>query len=88
MDEMKPGERPDTIYISHLPVRWFCPRHMENDKNVKPSESIFKRIFERFGEVRLVDIPLCDPYRQQMKSHISGIKTFSFDQEEFFEGYN
>lgn len=87
MDEMKPGERPDTMHISNLPIRWFCPRHMENEDNAKPSENIFKRIFEKFGEVRTVDIPICDPYRSQMKSHMSGLKTFSFDDELCFEGY-
>lgn len=86
MDEKKPGERPDTIHISNLPIRWFCPRHMENEEDVKPSESIFKRIFEKFGSVRVVDIPICDPYRKDMKSHMTGMKTFSFDQELYFEG--
>ncbi|XP_037924253.1 A-kinase anchor protein 17B isoform X3 [Hermetia illucens] len=87
MDEMKPGERPDTIHISNLPIRWFCPRHMENEENVKPSENIFRRIFEKFGSVRCVDIPICDPYRSQMKTEITGMKTFTFDQEVMFEGY-
>ncbi|XP_053670097.1 serine/arginine repetitive matrix protein 2 [Anopheles nili] len=87
MDEMKAGERPDTIHFSNLPIKWFCPRHSENDDNAKPSESIFKRIFEKFGEVRAVDIPICDPYRSQMKAHMSGMKKFSFDQEMYFEGY-
>lgn len=87
MDEKKPGERPDTIHISNLPIRWFCPRHMENEENVKPSESIFRRIFEKFGSVRVVDIPICDLYRKDMKSHMTGMKTFSFDQELYFEGY-
>lgn len=87
MDEKKPGERPDTIHISNLPIRWFCPRHLENEENVKPSESIFKRIFEKFGSVRMVDIPICDPFRKDMKSHMTGMKTFSFDQDLYFEGY-
>lgn len=86
MDEMKAGERPDTIYISNLPIKWFAPRHMENESNVKPSENIFKRIFEKFGDVRSVDIPVCDPYRSQMKAHMSGMKTFSFENEMYFEG--
>ncbi|XP_055542359.1 A-kinase anchor protein 17A isoform X3 [Wyeomyia smithii] len=87
MDEMKAGERPDTIHLSNLPIKWFCPRHQENDDGAKPSESIFKRIFEKFGDVRCVDIPICDPYRAQMKSHMSGMQKFSFDQEMYFEGY-
>ena len=45
------------------------------------------QVFEQFGEVRCVDIPILDPYRSQMKAHISGLKTFSFNQELAFEGY-
>lgn len=86
MDEMKAGERPDTIHFVHLPIKWFAPRHHENDENAKPSESIFKRIFEKFGTVTHVDIPICDPYRPKMKAHISGMKTYSFEQDIFFEG--
>lgn len=87
MNEMKAGERPDTIHISNLPIRWFCPRHHENDDSVKPSESLFKRIFEKYGEVRAVDIPACDPYRDQMKSGLTGLKNNNFDNETYFEGY-
>lgn len=86
MDEMKAGERPDTIYISNLPITWFCPRHQENADHPKPSENIFKRIFEKFGQVRNVDIPICDPYRNQMKSNMTGLKRFSFDNATAFEG--
>ena len=87
MDEMKPGERPDTIHLTHLPIKWFCPRHLENEDNVKPSESIFKRIFEKFGSVHCVDIPICDPYRSKMNADINGMKTFSFEQDVLFEAY-
>lgn len=85
MNEKKAGERPDTIHFSGLPIRWFCPRHQENEDHVKPSESIFKRIFEKFGEVNLVDIPICDPYRKDMKTHMTGMKTFAFEQDLYFE---
>jgi splicing factor, arginine/serine-rich 17 len=85
-DEMKAGERPDTVYISNLPIKWFCARHHENDDNVKPSENLFKRIFEKFGEVRVVDIPICDPYRNQMKTGLTGLKNFAFDNDMYFEG--
>lgn len=86
MDEMKAGERPDTVYVTNLPIKWFAPRHMETQENLKPSENIFKRIFEKFGDVAHVDIPICDPYRSKMKSYITGMKTYSFEQDTFFEG--
>ncbi|CRK98148.1 CLUMA_CG011516, isoform A [Clunio marinus] len=87
MDEMKAGERPDTMYLSNLPIKWFCSRHHENEENVKPSEVLFKRIFEKFGEVKLVDIPICDPYRHKMKSGLTGLRDFSFENDMYFEGY-
>jgi arginine/serine-rich splicing factor 17 len=31
-----------------------------------PSEAIFRRVFECFGEVRCVDVPVCDPFRASM----------------------
>lgn len=87
MNEMKPGERPDTIHLSNLPSRWFSSRQENGRGNDKPSEYVFRKVFEQFGEIRSVDIPMLDPYRSQMKAHISGMKTFSFGQELAFEGY-
>lgn len=86
MDEMKPGQRPDTVYISNLPSNWFVPYHLTGEDAV-PSEKIFYRVFEKFGSIRYVDIPICDPYRKKMKDHISGLKNSSFERTEFFEGY-
>ena len=40
-----------------------------------------------FGEVRVVDIPICDPYRKKMSASINGIKTFSFGQDLVYEAY-
>ncbi|RZC33977.1 A-kinase anchor protein 17A [Asbolus verrucosus] len=87
MDEMKPGQRPDTIHISNLPRKWFVPYHLNEEEEVTPSEKMFYRIFEKFGAIRYVDIPVCDPYRKKMKDHISGIKIHSFEDKDFFEGY-
>lgn len=86
MDEMKPGERPDTVHIWNLPSKWFTPYHISGDEIV-PSEKIFFRVFEKFGSIRYVDIPICDPYRKKMKDHISGFKHSTPDKTDFFEGY-
>ncbi|KAF5272286.1 hypothetical protein FQR65_LT04943 [Abscondita terminalis] len=87
MNEMKPGERPDTIHISNLPIKWFVPLHLMNDNGLKPSEKIFYRVFQKFGSIRCIDIPISDPYRNKMKTDVSGLQTFSFNEEHFFEGY-
>lgn len=86
MDEMKPGERPDTIHISNLPIRWFIhPR--DEDEDALPSESLVKKIFEKFGSVRQVDIPASDPYRMQMKTSMRGITIPPQNAALYFETY-
>lgn len=91
MNEMKPGERPDTMHITNLPCKWFTLPEYQ-DKDAKPSEYIFRKVFETFGEVRYVDVPCTDPYRSRMRSKTTdadadGIKTFSFDEGHSFEGF-
>ncbi|VDN54501.1 unnamed protein product [Dracunculus medinensis] len=85
MDELKPGERPDTIYLAKLPVHWFKKKQTDD----LPSEDILKKIFQQFGSVRCVDIPICDPYRKKMSPSISGIRNsgFTFGEEVLFEAY-
>lgn len=61
-NENNPGERPDTVYISHLPTKWF----VENDKDTKPSELVLTAVFSTFGEIREVDIPSNDIYRDRI----------------------
>lgn len=86
MDEMKPGERPDTVHIANLPIRWFVDER-DCDEDALPSESIFKRVFEKFGGVRQVDIPCADPYRMHMKAAIRGTITPAQDNALYFDAY-
>eukprot|EP00095_Tigriopus_kingsejongensis_P001020 maker-scaffold2058_size21661-snap-gene-0.8 protein:Tk01020 transcript:maker-scaffold2058_size21661-snap-gene-0.8-mRNA-1 annotation:"hypothetical protein HELRODRAFT_62550" len=88
MSEMKAGERPDTVHLRHLPSKWFVNAHDKSGTTKeRPSEYVLKKVFATFGEIRAVDIPLLDPYRDQMKSTISGIQTFNFGQDLVFEAY-
>merc|ERR1719367_1507786 len=78
MNEMKAGERPDTIHIENLPTKWFRNSYDRSGAaKDKPDEHVLKKVFQTFGEIRKVDIPCRDPYRAQMKSNISGVQTFS-----------
>ncbi|VDM97345.1 unnamed protein product [Thelazia callipaeda] len=87
MNELESGKRPDTIYLARLPSNWF--KDSDSTDNAMPSELVLKHVFERFGKVRYVDIPVCDPYRKKMSPKISGLRTtgFSFGQEVLFEAY-
>ncbi len=82
MNEMKPGERPDTIRFKDFPSRWFSNK--KDKEKDKPNEYILKKVFETYGEIRCVDIPMLDPYRKEM----SGIQSFSaFGQDLTFEAF-
>lgn len=85
MNEMRPGERPDTVHIRDLPCRWFSNRK-DKDRDV-PSEFIIRKVFETFGEIRCIDIPMLDPYRKEMTSTKGVIQTFSFGQDFLFEAF-
>lgn len=86
INEMKPGERPDTVYFKDLPTRWFTAQSDPNKD--KPSETVLNSVFSVFGEIRCIDLPVLDPYRKQMTESKPGtIQTFSFGQDLTFEAY-
>jgi len=88
MNEMKPGERPDTIHMAGVPTKWFLDAQDRSGVcKDRPSEYVLKKVFGTFGEIRHIDIPILDPYRQKMKSSISGIQTFHYGQELVFDAY-
>ncbi|XP_076468501.1 uncharacterized protein LOC143299203 [Babylonia areolata] len=93
MNEMKAGERPDTIHLKDLPTRWFAKdggRSATLDQKPRPSEEILRKVFETFGEVRCLDIPMLDPYRKEIMGSLAKpgmIQTFSYAQDVQFEAY-
>lgn len=82
MNETVPGERPDTIHLEGLPCKWFAQKDSSSDR---PSETALKAVFEGFGKIRNVDIPMLDPYREEMTG--KNFNTFSFGGHLNFEGY-
>ncbi|XP_042529405.1 A-kinase anchor protein 17A-like [Dipodomys spectabilis] len=80
MNETLPGERPDTVHLEGLPCKWFAPGGSE-----RPSEDVLVSVFEKFGAIRHVDIPMLDPYREEMTGR--SFHTFSFGGHLNFEAY-
>lgn len=81
MNELKAGERPDTIHITGLPVKWF------NEDDVStPSESLIAKIFKKWGMLKRVDVPASDPYRSRMRLG-NNIHKFSYEDGIFFDIY-
>lgn len=83
MNETVPGERPDTIHLEGLPCKWFASK--DGASLDKPSEAVLKTVFESFGKVRNVDIPMLDPYREEMAD--KNFNTFTFGGHLNFEAY-
>lgn len=81
MNELKAGERPDTIHITGLPVKWF----VEEDSNI-PNESLIAKVFKKWGTLRRVDVPMADIYRPRMR-HSNNISKFSYEDGVFFDAY-
>ncbi|XP_074839419.1 A-kinase anchor protein 17A [Carettochelys insculpta] len=82
MNETLPGERPDTIHLEGLPCKWFA---LKDSGSEKPSEEVLIKVFTKFGEIRNVDIPMLDPYREEMTGR--NFHTFSFGGHLNFEAY-
>lgn len=49
-DEGKPGERPDTIHIRGLPIKWF----LSPSSGSRPCPTVLSQTFQKFGRVRQV----------------------------------
>ncbi|GCB64473.1 hypothetical protein scyTo_0014776 [Scyliorhinus torazame] len=82
MNEVLPGERPDTIHVEGLPCKWLSSKQLNREK---PMEEILQKVFGRFGEIRNVDIPMLDPYREEMTG--KKFNTFSLGGLPTFEAY-
>ncbi|XP_040005310.1 A-kinase anchor protein 17A [Xiphias gladius] len=83
MNETLPGERPDTIHLEGLPCRWFSQKDSQYPD--RPSEEVLIAVFQTFGKVRNVDIPMLDPYREEMLD--KNFNTFSFGGHLNFEAF-
>jgi len=60
-DEGLPGERPDTVRIRGLPIRWFT----DSTSSGNPSRKVLTEVFSKFGTTRQVDI--YDPSKHQQQ---------------------
>ncbi|XP_066595976.1 A-kinase anchor protein 17A-like isoform X2 [Prorops nasuta] len=81
MNELKAGERPDTIHITGLPLKWFS-----EDGSDVPSELLITKIFKKWGALRRVDVPAADTYRSRMRLE-TRIQKFSYEDGIFFDAY-
>ncbi|XP_015282564.1 PREDICTED: A-kinase anchor protein 17B-like isoform X1 [Gekko japonicus] len=70
------------IHLEGLPCKWFALRGSGSET---PSEDILRAVFESFGKIKNVDIPMLDPYRQEMVG--GNMNNFIFRGLRTFEAY-
>lgn len=82
LDELKPGERPDTLHLQDVPCRWFMDKKVASDVEM-PSVNVIRQVFSIFGEIRQIDVPmlLLDSsfYRKSIVVDPSGSPTHCFE---------
>ncbi|GIY89368.1 hypothetical protein CEXT_266661 [Caerostris extrusa] len=78
VNEMKPGERPDTIHLEELPVSWFA----ETGNSLHPNEKLLRKAFGTYGKIRRLEIP----EKTATESNVFG-KTSSLHNDLLFEVY-
>ncbi|KAK3728916.1 hypothetical protein QZH41_005427 [Actinostola sp. cb2023] len=83
LNECNPGERPDTLVIKGLPSKWFASQQSGD----KPCEETVISVFQHFGKVRRIDIPILDEYRQKMTNSGNEFQTFYFGSHLHFDAY-
>jgi splicing factor, arginine/serine-rich 17 len=90
LNELKPGERPDTVIIQNLPCKWFCQPDdsaLNPQANPMPAAAKVKEVFELFGAVRAVDIPVVDPSRNNPRLNGMTSNLLTLGHELVFEAF-
>ncbi|XP_005410504.1 PREDICTED: A-kinase anchor protein 17B-like [Chinchilla lanigera] len=83
-EEQDHDKSPDSIYFEGLPCKWFAPKGSSGEK---PCEEILRVVFESFGKIKNVDIPMLDPYREVMTGGNFGSFSFGLQTFEAFIQY-
>lgn len=83
-EEQNYDKSPDSIYFEGLPCKWFAPKGSSGEK---PCEEILRVVFESFGKIKNVDIPMLDPYREVMTGGSFGGFNFGLQTFEAFIQY-
>ncbi|XP_044283121.1 A-kinase anchor protein 17B-like isoform X2 [Varanus komodoensis] len=73
---------PDCIHLEGLPCKWFALKGSDSET---PSEEVLRAVFEGFGKIKNVDIPMLDPYREEMVG--GSVNNFTFRGLRTFEAF-
>jgi len=85
-DDERRGERPDTVVVKGLPVKWFTSRTSEG----QPCPRILTQAFQKFGKVREAGIYQSSPshHKKSFSSFGPGMKSLNFEAYIQYEKYS
>ncbi|XP_042334343.1 A-kinase anchor protein 17B-like isoform X2 [Sceloporus undulatus] len=72
----------DCIHLEGLPCKWFALKGSDSEI---PSEDVLRAVFESFGKIKNIDIPMLDPYREEMVG--GSMNNFTFRGLRTFEAF-
>lgn len=75
----------NSVFLILYFLTYSCLRVETNNSKMKPSETMVRTLFEVFGPLRSIDIPMLDPYRPKIVHNYSN--TSSFGHDGLFEAY-
>ncbi|XP_062997855.1 A-kinase anchor protein 17B-like isoform X2 [Elgaria multicarinata webbii] len=73
---------PDCIRLEGLPCKWFALKGSDSET---PSEEVLRAVFGSFGKIKNIDIPMLDPYREEMVG--GSMNNFTFRGLRTFEAF-
>lgn len=82
--ELDHNQSLDSIHFEGLPCKWFAPKGSSGEKTCEETLWV---VFESFGKIKNVDIPMLDPYREVMTDESSGGFSFGLQTFEAFIQY-
>ncbi|XP_032993460.1 A-kinase anchor protein 17B isoform X2 [Lacerta agilis] len=56
-------DSPYCIHLEGFPCKWFA---VKGSNSESPSEDVLRAVFEKFGKIKNIDIPMLDPYREEV----------------------
>lgn len=85
-EDERPGERPDTLHIRGLPVKWFVSKTSEG----RPCLRVLTQAFQKFGRVR--EVGIYEPTSSNNSKHFSsfgpGTRALHFEAFVQYEKYS
>nr|XP_028570660.1 A-kinase anchor protein 17B [Podarcis muralis]XP_028570661.1 A-kinase anchor protein 17B [Podarcis muralis]XP_028570662.1 A-kinase anchor protein 17B [Podarcis muralis]XP_028570663.1 A-kinase anchor protein 17B [Podarcis muralis] len=77
-------DSPGCIYLEGLPCKWFA---VKGSGSESPRKDVLRAVFENFGKIKNIDIPMLDPYREEVGARMNNLTLRSLLNLRTFEAF-